>query len=68
VRLTCAVGTNKMEYFRIHVTYSRKTGKPVGIFGASHHLKRAEKSTPEEVKLFEDIDAWYRGLAILHRR
>ena len=48
-----------MEYFRIHVTYSGKTGKPVGIFGACHHLKRAGRLTPEEVKLFEDTDAWY---------
>jgi hypothetical protein len=48
-----------MEYFRIHVTYCGKTGKPVGIFGACHHLKRAGRLTPEEAKLFEDTDAWY---------
>lgn len=48
-----------MEYFRIHVTYTGKTGKPVGIFGACHHLKRAGKLSPEEAKVFEDIDAWY---------
>jgi hypothetical protein len=49
----------EMEYFRIHATYSGKTGKPVGIFGACHHLKRAGKLSPEEIKLFENIDKWY---------
>jgi hypothetical protein len=48
-----------MEYFRIHVTYCGKTGKPVGIFGACHHLKRAGRLTPEEAKLFEETDTWY---------
>jgi hypothetical protein len=48
-----------MEYFRIHVTYAGQTGKPVGIFGACHHLKRAGKLTPEEIERFERIDAWF---------
>ena len=50
-----------MEFFRIHVSYCGTTGKPVGVFGACHHLKRAGRLSPEEVKLFEDIDEWYRG-------
>ncbi len=48
-----------MEFFRIHVTYAGKTGKPVGLFGACHHLKRAGKLTSDEAKLFEEIDEWY---------
>ena len=48
-----------MKYFRLHVTYKGKTGKPVGIFGACHHLKRAGRLTADEVILFEEIDAWY---------
>ncbi|MDX9979174.1 MAG: hypothetical protein RBU25_03905 [Lentisphaeria bacterium] len=48
-----------MEYFRIHATYCGRTGKPVGIFGACHHLKRAGRLTPEEAALFEEIDTWY---------
>ena len=41
------------------MTYCGKTGMPVGIFGACHHLKRAGKLSLEEVQLFEEIDAWY---------
>lgn len=48
-----------MQYFRIHATYTGLTGKPVGIFGACHHLKRAGRLTPEEAKLFEETDDWY---------
>lgn len=57
--MTPDVGRTEMEYFRIHVTYCGKTGKPVGIFGACHHLKRAGRLTPEEAKLFEETDTWY---------
>ena len=39
-----------MKYFRIHVTYKGKTGKPVGLFGACNHLKRAGKLTPTDVR------------------
>jgi len=48
-----------MNYFRMHVSYSGKTGKPVGIFGACHHLNRAEELTPEEATLFREIDEWF---------
>jgi hypothetical protein len=49
----------RMEYFRIHANYIGRTGKPVGVFGACHHLKRAGRLTPEETRLFEETDAWY---------
>ena len=48
-----------MKYFRIHVSYTGKTGKLVGIFGACWHLKQAGKLLAEEIQLLEDIDAWY---------
>jgi hypothetical protein len=57
-----AQSANEMEYFRIHVTYCGTTGKPVGIFGACHHLKRAERLTAEEAALFEEIDSWYTSV------
>ena len=52
-------GSTTMNYFRLHVSYTGKTGKPVGIFGACHHLKRFGKLSSEEQKLFEEVDAWY---------
>ncbi len=48
-----------MMYFRIHVTYTGKTGKPVGVFGACHHLKKAGCLTDEEQRLHQEIVAWY---------
>jgi hypothetical protein len=48
-----------MKYFRVHIKFTGQTGKPVGVFGACHHLKRIDRLTPAETKLFEDIDSWY---------
>ena len=48
-----------MEYFRIHAHYSGRTGKPVGVFGACHHLMMAGKLSDEEKQMFLDINAWY---------
>ncbi|OHD55850.1 MAG: hypothetical protein A2Y33_14560 [Spirochaetes bacterium GWF1_51_8] len=49
----------EMKYLRIQVRYSGKTGKPVGIFGAVHHLMTAGALNPEEIKLFQEIEAWF---------
>ena len=43
----------------IHVSYTGKTGKPVGLFGACWHLKQAGELSDKEVQLLEDMDAWY---------
>lgn len=48
-------------YYRIHVNYSSPTtGKPVGVFGAMHHLKHAGRLTPEEEALYAAIDGWFK--------
>jgi hypothetical protein len=49
-----------MHYFRIHVHYNGSTGKPLGIFSACHHLRRAGALTQEDARLFEEIDNWYK--------
>jgi hypothetical protein len=48
-----------MSYVRIQVRYSGRLGSPVGIFGACHHLRRAGRLSPEDDKLFADIDSWF---------
>jgi len=48
-----------LRYIRFQVTYSGKLGYPVGIFGACHHLRRAGVLSPEEDKLFAEVDAWF---------
>lgn len=48
-----------MTYVRIQTTYCGKTGKPVGIFGACHHLRRRGVLTAEEDALFRQIDDWF---------
>ncbi|MEV0613568.1 hypothetical protein AB0I81_09605 [Nonomuraea sp. NPDC050404] len=32
---------------------------PVGIFAACHHLRRAGHLTPEDEKLFTEVDTWF---------
>jgi hypothetical protein len=48
-----------MKYIRIQTRYLGKLGKPVGIFGACHHLQRAGKLTIDEAALFKSIDDWF---------
>ena len=48
-----------MKYVRVQVYYSGKLGYPVGIFGACHHLRRAKRLSPEDDKLFGDVDSWF---------
>ena len=49
-----------MSYIRIHTTYIHwRTGKPVGIFGACHHLKQRGWLNDDEIRLFEELDAWF---------
>lgn len=48
------------KYVRIQTRYCGKTGKPVGIFGACWHLKRAGNLSNEEVQLFLEIDEWFK--------
>ena len=48
-----------MRYIRIQARYTGRTGKPVGVFTACHHLKRKGNLTEEEARLFEEIDGWF---------
>jgi hypothetical protein len=54
---------HKQKYIRIQVRYNGKTGKPVGIFGACHHVVYNKyhnfNSTDEDRKVFEEIDSWF---------
>ena len=51
------------KFLRIQVRYSGKTGKPVGIFGACHHVVNnsyySYNVTNEDKKLFQDIENWF---------
>lgn len=46
-------------FVRLQVRYKGKTGKPVGIFGACHHLSRAGRLSDEDAELFKSIDRWF---------
>ncbi|MDD9939356.1 MAG: GNAT family N-acetyltransferase [Myxococcales bacterium] len=45
---------------RLQVRYSGKLGKPVGVFGACHHLRRAGRLSLEDDRLFSDVDRWFK--------
>jgi len=51
------------KYVRIQVRYTGKTGKPVGIFGACHHVVNNSyytfNTTDEEKQLFLNIENWF---------
>ncbi|MDR2942965.1 MAG: hypothetical protein LBV17_10280 [Treponema sp.] len=55
--------SNRQKYVRIQVRYTGKTGKPVGIFGACHHVINSSyysyNVTEEEKQLFQNIDNWF---------
>lgn len=52
-----------LKYVRIQVRYNGKTGKPVGIFGACHHVVYNKyynfNSTDDDRKLFELTEKWF---------
>ena len=48
-----------MKYIRVQARYTGRTGKPVGVFTACHHLKRKGTLTEEEARLFEEVDGWF---------
>jgi len=54
---------NKQKYVRIQTRYCGKTDKPVGIFGACHHVVNKSyhnfNVTEEEKQLFLDIENWF---------
>ncbi|MDR2596054.1 MAG: hypothetical protein LBC76_01915 [Treponema sp.] len=54
---------NIQKYVRIQVRYTGRTGKPVGIFGACHHVINNSyytfNTTDEEKQLFLDIEKWF---------
>jgi len=54
---------NLQKYARIQARYTGKTGKPVGIFGACHHVANSTyikyNATDEEKILFTNIDNWF---------
>jgi hypothetical protein len=54
---------NYLKYVRIQVRYSGKTGKPVGIFGACHHVINSSyysyNATDDDKQLFWDIEDWF---------
>ncbi|MBI4979494.1 MAG: hypothetical protein HZC28_18600 [Spirochaetes bacterium] len=51
------------KYVRIQVRYTGKTGKPVGIFGACHHVVHSSyhpfNATDDDRKLFKEIEDWF---------
>jgi len=51
------------KYVRIQVRYTGNTGKPVGIFGACHHVVNNSyytfNTTDEEKQLFLNIENWF---------
>jgi hypothetical protein len=49
----------RARFVRFQVRYNGKLGLPVGIFGACHHLRRAGRLSPEDDRLFSDVDAWF---------
>jgi hypothetical protein len=49
-----------MRFVRVQVRYCGRLGKPVGVFGACHHLKNAGKLSSEEIQLFGTIDGWFK--------
>ena len=49
----------EMNYLRIQVRYSGKTGKPVGIFGAVYLLMNAGALLETEIKTYKEIEAWF---------
>ncbi len=49
------------EFVRFHVSYYGRLGVQVGIFVAVDHLRRAESLTAKEVRLYLDIDDWFRS-------
>ena len=48
-----------MKYVRVQARYAGRTGKPVGVFTACHHLNRRGILTAEEARLFKNIDTWF---------
>jgi hypothetical protein len=54
---------NRQKYVRIQVRYTGKTGKPVGIFGACHHVIKNSyytyDTTNDEKQLFQNIEDWF---------
>lgn len=57
------ISENKQKYVRIQTRYSGKTGKPVGIFGACHHVVNSSyfpyNATEDEKQVFRDIENWF---------
>lgn len=53
----------KKKYMRVQVRYRGKTGKPVGIFGACHHVVfntyHDFNATDEDRKKFRDAEDWF---------
>jgi hypothetical protein len=49
-----------MLFLRVQVRYSGKLGKPVGVFGACHHLKNKGKLLSADIELFERTDGWFK--------
>jgi len=54
---------NIQKFVRIQVRYSGKTGKPVGIFGACHHVINNSyytfNTTEDEKILFLNVENWF---------
>ena len=48
-----------MSYVRIQVRYCGRTGKPVGIFCACHHLRRRGVLPAEDDALFQQVEDWF---------
>ncbi|MFC5823319.1 hypothetical protein [Nonomuraea insulae] len=46
-------------YVRFQVRYYGRLGVQVGIFAACHHLRHAGRLTPEDDKMFTEVDAWF---------
>lgn len=47
------------QFIRFQVRYTGKTGHPVGVFGACHHLRRRGVLSAAEDDLFSSVDQWF---------
>ncbi len=49
-----------MKYIRFQARYSGRTGKPIGIFTAFHHLRKRGEISNVDWRYFEEVDSWFK--------
>lgn len=50
-----------MKFIRYQARYVGRTGKPVGVFTAFHHLKNSARITDADWRQFDEIDRWFKA-------